>query len=246
MKILVVGDACIDVFIYGNCSRLAPEAPVPVLDVENIKENIGMAGNVYENLNSLGADATLICNDNWEDIRKTRYVDSASNHIFIRVDSNNSSTTKLKILDLPNLGDYSAIIISDYCKGFLDKHIIEYISKNHDLVFLDTKRKLGKWCENVNFVKINGWEYNNSKDSLYKKIESKLIITLGKDGCRYNNKNYSVDFVPVKDVSGAGDTFLSALVYKYVETNSIDASLKFANECSTIVVQKRGVSTIND
>ena len=50
--------------------------------------------------------------------------------------------------------------------------------------------------------------------------------------------------MPVKDVSGAGDTFISGLVYEYVKSGDIEKSIKFAQECTTIVVQKTGVATI--
>ena len=41
-----------------------------------------------------------------------------------------------------------------------------------------------------------------------------------------------------------GDTFISALVVKYIETKKIGESIVFANECATKVVQKAGVSVI--
>jgi len=47
--------------------------------------------------------------------------------------------------------------------------------------------------------------------------------------------------VDIKDTSGAGDTFVSGLVVKYIQTNYIEKSIVFANECATKVVQKRGV-----
>ena len=43
MKVLVIGDSCEDVFIYGNCDRLAPAAPVPVFVETHRKSNRGMA-----------------------------------------------------------------------------------------------------------------------------------------------------------------------------------------------------------
>ena len=52
MKILVIGDSCIDKFIYGSCERICPEAPVPVFNPLSSTENIGMAGNVKNNLES--------------------------------------------------------------------------------------------------------------------------------------------------------------------------------------------------
>jgi sugar/nucleoside kinase (ribokinase family) len=50
--------------------------------------------------------------------------------------------------------------------------------------------------------------------------------------------------VPVKDISGAGDTFLAGLVSKYLKTVDIIKSIEFAQKCTTKVVQKHGVSTI--
>jgi sugar/nucleoside kinase (ribokinase family) len=52
--------------------------------------------------------------------------------------------------------------------------------------------------------------------------------------------------VEVKDTGGAGDTFLSCLVYKYVQTSCIEQSIEFANFCSTKVVQYKGVVKIGD
>ena len=60
----------------------------------------------------------------------------------------------------------------------------------------------------------------------------------------FKERRYLTQEVPVKDVSGAGDTFISGLVMKYVQTNDIEKSIKFAQECTTIVVQKTGVATI--
>jgi D-glycero-beta-D-manno-heptose-7-phosphate kinase len=67
-KILVIGDIMIDRFIWGNVSRISPEAPVPVVEV--VRENFmpGGAGNVVSNITSLGGEAYLaglIGNDNY-------------------------------------------------------------------------------------------------------------------------------------------------------------------------------------
>ena len=62
MRILVVGDSCLDTFIYGDIDRIAPEAPVPVIKPKYKKDNPGMAANVVANLKSLGAEVDLITN----------------------------------------------------------------------------------------------------------------------------------------------------------------------------------------
>ena len=137
MKILVIGDSCEDIFIYGDCSRLAPAAPVPVFVEEYRKSNKGMAGNVFENITSLGETCEIITNK--AEIIKTRYVEKKTNHMLLRVDSSEEKIDRIKNIDLKELQKYDAIIISDYDKGFLLNEDIKFIADNHNLVFLDTK-----------------------------------------------------------------------------------------------------------
>jgi len=248
MKILVVGEGCRDIFNYGVCNRLCPEAPVPVFNSIRTVENGGMAINVQQNLLQLGASVELLTNNNWKDITKTRFIDQRSNHMFMRLDCNDNkyrkrnARTKIKNIDYEK---YDAIIISDYNKGFLTEEDIYFISSRHDLVFLDTKKVLGSWCEKTTFIKINNYEYEHTAaHKLECDIKEKMIITLGSDGARYNGIVYPVPAVDIKDVSGAGDTFIAALTVKYIETRSIGESITFANHCATQVVQKPGVSVI--
>jgi D-beta-D-heptose 7-phosphate kinase/D-beta-D-heptose 1-phosphate adenosyltransferase len=245
MRILVIGDSCTDTFIYGTVNRLAPEAPIPIINPGSKISTSGMAGNVVRNLNVLGASVDFITNDS--KIEKIRYVCSKYNHLLLRVDENDKceriSEKTLKGIDWSK---YYAVVISDYCKGFLTEEDIEHISKQHSLVFLDTKKILGEWAHNVSFIKINYQEYLNNAHVLTSNsiLSYKTIVTRGKYGCDYRDKNYPTKEVPVKDVSGAGDTFLAGLVHNYSFTRNIDAAIEFAQECTTIVIQKSGVSTI--
>lgn len=59
-KILVVGDIMVDKFVWGKVSRISPEAPVPVVEVTKETQAFGGAGNVANNLRSLGAQVYLI------------------------------------------------------------------------------------------------------------------------------------------------------------------------------------------
>lgn len=59
IKILVVGDIILDRYIWGDVSRISPEAPVPVVDVREKTETLGGAANVVHNLVTLGAKAVL-------------------------------------------------------------------------------------------------------------------------------------------------------------------------------------------
>ena len=67
---------------------------------------------------------------------------------------------------------------------------------------------------------------------------------MGPAGASHKNTIYPVPVVEVKDLSGAGDTFLAGLSVKFIKTRDIEEAIKFANECSTKVVQKRGTSVI--
>jgi D-beta-D-heptose 7-phosphate kinase/D-beta-D-heptose 1-phosphate adenosyltransferase len=59
-KILVVGDLMIDHYLWGSCERISPEAPVQVVNVEKENTVLGGAGNVINNLRSLGAQVDVI------------------------------------------------------------------------------------------------------------------------------------------------------------------------------------------
>ena len=243
MKILVIGESCKDVYQYGDCVRLCPEAPVPVFQSnKDRQENGGMAMNVYNNITSL-SDATIeiVTNKNWWDISKTRYVDFRTNCIVLRIDNNDTAFNRCDVKSI-DFDEYEAVLISDYNKGFLTEDDIEEISNRHPVTFLDTKKILGSWCKNIKFIKINEFEYARTQHMLTKGLTQKMIITLGPDGAKYKDTVYNVPKVEIKDTSGAGDTFIAGLVSKYVATQDIDASIKFANECATRVVQKKGVS----
>lgn len=59
-RILVVGDAMLDRYLFGNVERISPEAPVPVVRVTREEERLGGAANVALNAKSLGPSVTLI------------------------------------------------------------------------------------------------------------------------------------------------------------------------------------------
>ena len=63
-NVLLIGDSCVDVWAYGSCNRLSPEAPVPVINPTHQTENGGMAKNVVSNLEALGCDVELVSNKN--------------------------------------------------------------------------------------------------------------------------------------------------------------------------------------
>lgn len=144
-SVLVVGDIMLDRYWHGGTSRISPEAPVPVVKVENIEERPGGAGNVALNVASLGANATLIGltgNDEQADALETTLSSAGIQCGFVRDDSV-PTITKLRIISrhqqlirldfedsseqyervsletqvLDSISNSDVLLLSDYAKG---------------------------------------------------------------------------------------------------------------------------------
>ena len=239
--ILVIGESCRDIFVYCDANRLCPDVPVPVLNIVNQTENSGMAKNVQRNILSKINDCDILTNDGWYNITKIRYVHNNSNHMFFRVDSpHNINRINVNEIDY----DYKIIVISDYNKGFLTEEDIKVICDNHSNVFIDTKKILGEWASKSKYIKINDYEYQNSKNFLDENLKNKIIHTMGGNGCEFQSKTFKVKKIDVKDTSGAGDSFMAGLVVEYLKSNDIEKSIKYANLCASEVVKHIGVTII--
>lgn len=95
LRILVIGDAMIDSYLWGDVERISPEAPVPVVSKTNRESRLGGAANVAINIKALGAKpilASVIGNDHNAQLFKTLMSDQQlpKNGIF---ESNTRSTT---------------------------------------------------------------------------------------------------------------------------------------------------------
>jgi D-beta-D-heptose 7-phosphate kinase/D-beta-D-heptose 1-phosphate adenosyltransferase len=232
-KILLLGDQCTDEYYIGSCDRLSPEAPVPVMKIREYYTVPGMAANVLENLLNLDCDVTFISNQTI--ITKTRYIDDRSGQHLLRVDDEDNIDAWKGSVSKP-WEYYDAVVISDYNKGFLSYQHIEHVIHNFPgPVFIDTKKTdLARFSGA--FVKINNQEFNQATSHC-----DDLIVTLGASGARYQDETYPAPLVEVSDVCGAGDTFLSALTYKYLENgHDITGAIKFATRVASITVQHRG------
>ena len=239
-KILLVGDICIDEYHYGSVKRISPEAPVPVFEPDSRIVKEGMAGNVKRNLENLGCDVTLVSSTNSDGkiSVKKRYIDKKSKQHIIRIDEDRKAIP-IEPSAFDDLRQYDAIVISDYEKGAVTYELIEHLIKTSSLpIFIDTKKRdLSSF--NGCYVKINKLE----KSQAYSLPSSKwLIVTQGAKGALYEGKLYTPDFVgDVTDVCGAGDTFLAALAYKFIESDDIRTAINFANKAASITVQHIGV-----
>jgi len=148
-KVLVVGDAMLDRYWYGDVERISPEAPVPVVAVKEVKELPGGAANVARSVRALGAECTLfsISGDDREadsleqllgrenirchlerdkllnTIVKLRVISKHLHQQMLRIDFDCpvSKDARVKLLDdyLKHLPEYDAVIVSDYGKGGL-------------------------------------------------------------------------------------------------------------------------------
>jgi D-beta-D-heptose 7-phosphate kinase/D-beta-D-heptose 1-phosphate adenosyltransferase len=168
-QVMVIGDLMLDSFYYGKASRISPEAPVPVVNIDHIEELPGGAANVAMNLASLGASARVggitgndqaaitlqqrlnavgvICafhySDSKETIVKRRVI---SNHQqLLRLDFetpfDKDEWLGLKALTRPLLSDTKVMVLSDYKKGTLadPQYWIKLAKKNDITVLIDPK-----------------------------------------------------------------------------------------------------------
>jgi len=253
-KVTIIGDVCQDIFIYGKSERLSPEAPVPIFEEIHRIENSGMAGNVLANLESLCINDTNIKLKSYLSPTyeiKTRYIDDKTNHIFLRVDTKKDREYAFHMtFEIQNdLKSSDLIIISDYDKRFLSwSDILEITSmkSKNALLIIDTKKKIHtrELLNRIDYIKMNGKEFEQNKNVFDDKNIDKLIVTLGEKGSVYKDKLYTVEVKQTIDVSGAGDTFLASLSYSLLKENNIVDAINFANEKASLVVTKRGVSVI--
>ena len=234
MRVLLIGDSCTDVYVYGDVKRLNPEAPVPILEPKRQDTNKGMAWNVYNNLIAFGVETYMLTNE--EEITKTRYIDEKSNQQILRVDDEpNIDPISYELPD----DKFDVMVISDYNKGYItEEKLFELVDWFEGTVIIDSKKtNLPDNC----YIKVNDLEY----DKLEIKTDN-VIVTKGGKGTEYKGKLYPAEKVKVFDVVGAGDTFLAALTYGYLKYNSIEEAIPFANKAAAIAVSHTGTYVLKE
>lgn len=166
-KVLVIGDVMLDRYWYGDASRISPEAPVPVVQINKIKECAGGAGNVALNMASLGAEVDLLGIIGIDEAGESLKAHLDKVHGHFQHESQIPTITKLRVISqnqqlirldfeqpfahlckavleeqyeslLPNI---DAVILSDYGKGTLSSahFFIEKARKIGIPVFVDPK-----------------------------------------------------------------------------------------------------------
>ena len=251
MRVLLIGDSCTDVYVYGDVKRLNPEAPVPILKPKRQDTTRGMAWNVYNNLTAFGLSVFMLTNE--EEITKTRYIHEASNQQILRVDEEpeikplpyeppfitDRSAYHKPPHQIPPKEWYDVMVISDYDKGYVTQEkIFELVDWFEGPVIIDSKKtNLPDNC----YIKINELEY----DKLENKSDT-IIITRGGKGTEYKGKLYPAEKVNVFDVVGAGDTFLAALTYGYLKYGSIEEAIPLANKAAALAVSHTGTYVLTE
>jgi len=168
-RITVVGDVMLDRYIRGTCTRVSPEAPVPVVKVESVQDSLGGAGNVAANCASLGCKVDLVgaCgqdgSENWKTdlihdpardkgIEPWLYPVADHTTIKTRVIANGQQVVRYDVdgmvqrtltIDRDAYRYADAIILSDYGKGVVSQEVAQEMIVTEIPVFVDPKD--GDW-----------------------------------------------------------------------------------------------------
>lgn len=153
-RVLIVGDAMIDTYMWGDINRISPEATVPIVEVHTHENRLGGAANVALNLKSLGADPILcsvIGGDNKSTLFQQLMHEQQLSIEGILIDKKRKTTTKTRViakqqhqvrvdeedtfpiniedefLELVRslISDVDVIVLQDYNKGVLTPNVIK-------------------------------------------------------------------------------------------------------------------------
>lgn len=293
-KVLVVGDAMLDRYWYGDVERISPEAPVPVVAVKAEEDLPGGAANVARNVRDLGAQCTLfsISGDDRDadslkklldknDIRchlerdkllntivKLRVISKHLHQQMLRIDFDSpvSKDARVKLLDnyLKHLGEYDAVIISDYGKGGLGyiQEMIQAARTASRPVVIDPKGDDYSGYRGANLITPNRKEFEMvagrfHDDADLERRAAKLVqdldlggilVTRGEDGMSLVQRSGQALHIRARtrevfDVTGAGDTVIAAIGCAWAVGSGLEDAVQLANFAAGIVVGKPGAAT---
>jgi len=290
-RVLVVGDAMLDRYWHGGVERISPEAPVPVVAVTRADERPGGAANVARNVSALGARCRLfsITGDDTEadtlerllcaeQIECTLHRDKlisttvklrviSRNQQLLRVDfeSPASKDARVKLLDnyLAHVGEYSAVIVSDYGKGGLG-YVQEMITAARSAgvpVVVDPKGDDYSGYRGATLVTPNRKEFEQVGGRFRDNAELErkaaaivaaldlggVLVTRGEEGMSLIERggrvlHLSAHAREVYDVTGAGDSVIASIGCAYAVGGALEDALQLANIAAGIVVGKLGAA----
>jgi len=292
VRILVVGDLMLDRYWHGPTSRISPEAPVPVVRVDEIEERPGGAGNVALNIATLGGQCTLLGltgNDEAAVALEKRLLLSNVDCSFTKLDGN-PTITKLRVIsrhqqlirldfeddfqghDAEKLAENfkqkishaDVVICSDYGKGCLTdvQALIQIALKENKPVLVDPKGSNFNKYKNATLLTPNLSEFEavvghcRNDEDLVEKGEhlrdelnlTALLITRSEQGMTLLEKGQPAIHITTRardvyDVTGAGDTVISAFAAAFAAGQSMHQATSLANVAAGVVVGKLGTAS---
>jgi len=268
-KILLIGDQIIDEYIFGNCERICPEAPVPIVEMQRREVRAGGAANVAENLRALGAEVDFWYGDKEPSI-KCRVI--SNNQQMVRIDKNNPVLAlppgdlekRIKEADIIMVADYNQGVVNNramqdinsIAKIYNKRVIIDPYRQKYVYGFVDLIKPNKRELESVVNMKVSNRESLTIAGKKYLKMSGakNLIVTLGSEGMAlFDHKTYFDEpFVcnpeevkEVIDVTGAGDTVFAVLGFIWGHKNfSKSTSLKYATKAASIAISKFGCAAV--
>ena len=292
-RLLVVGDMMLDRYWFGDATRISPEAPVPVVRVQRTEERLGGAANVALNVRSLGGDVTLMSVIGKDEAgeKALQLLEQSGITPRLHIDPNLKTTVKLRLLarqqqvvridfeDHPgsevlagltgefegSIGDFDALILSDYGKGGLD-HIAQMIRDAREAgipILIDPKgsnydRYRGATLITPNRAElaqvVGTWESEEELTEKAQRLRERLglkglLLTRSEEGMTLFNERGALTVpaqaLEVYDVSGAGDTVIAVLGTMLAAGMDLEQSVRTANRAGGIVVGKLGTATVS-
>jgi D-glycero-beta-D-manno-heptose-7-phosphate kinase len=131
-KVLIIGDVMVDEYLWGNVTRISPEAPVPVVQCTKREHRMGGAANVAINVKALGAEpimCSVIGKDDIGDIFKRLLVENQMSDAGILETDKRITTVKTRVI-----GNHQHLLrvdheITDYLEPETEYLLIERIKK---------------------------------------------------------------------------------------------------------------------
>lgn len=299
VKVLVIGDVMIDKYLWGEVTRVSPEAPVPVVRLKETGFKLGGAANVAANVAGLGAAAYLagVAGDDGDGRifdKLLKEADISPKHI-VKI-KNRQTTVKTRIIAhnqqiaridqevvcelsereeselwrvICEVADKADVfIVSDYGKGVLSQsllsRLITFAKEREKIVLVDPKGLDYTKYRGATVITPNKFEMAEAcrcpstdveeLDVAARKllVELKLkaaIITRGEEGITLiekGKKSLTLNAVSRKvyDVTGAGDTFISALAVAAGAGENFQKAARIANAAAGLAVEEVGTTII--
>lgn len=260
-KILVIGDAMIDITRRVAVERIAPEAPCPVYRTVGEAEILpGGAARVALQLSRLGARVTLMAPDGGKGIVKERLIDASSGAMVARLDSESVQrfTTAERQEILSAIAGQDAIVMSHYDKGALDgplcRLIIGTARAEGVPVVADVKRPEKALYRGADIVKGNiaemtalagGATDDATMAALAVDLDARAVVmTEGREGATAWEATGGVTRVTgsrqgyrlPEAITGAGDVFTAVLAHATAAGEDVETALAEATAAASFKV----------